>query len=99
METEKDVKNIYYKVPKQRDLISRITLEILAVGGISIFLLARYVWDKSKLPYDRGFYCNDGNLKHPYLKETISEKKTAKCDGGQTITLAVLCPQADTNRQ
>ena len=74
METEKDVKNIYYKVPKQRDLISRITLEILAVGGISIFLLARYVWDKSKLPYDRGFYCNDGNLKHPYLKETISEK-------------------------
>ena len=33
----------------------------------------RYVADKSKLPYDRGFYCDDANLKHPFLKETISE--------------------------
>ena len=69
---ERDIKN--FKVPKSKQLIARIALELMAITGVGIFLLGQYVLDKSQLPYQRGFYCDDKNLKHPFLEETISEK-------------------------
>ena len=63
-----------FKVPKGKQLIARVVLEFAAITGVGVFLLGRYVWDKSQLPYQRGFYCDDENLKHPFLPETISEK-------------------------
>ena len=62
-----------FKVPKSKQLVARIILEFIAITGVGVFLLGRYVLDKSKLPYQRGFYCDDEALKHPFLPETITE--------------------------
>ena len=66
-----------FKVPKGKQLVARVILEFTAITGVGIFLLGQYVLDKSRLPYQRGFYCDDENLKHPFLQETISEKACA----------------------
>ena len=77
MELGKEERAKHYRVPKNSQLISRILLEFLAVGGVGVFLMARYVMNKSKKPYKRGFYCDDENIKHPYNPETISESACA----------------------
>jgi len=66
-----------FKVPKGKQLVARVILEFMAITGVGIFLLGQYVLDKSRLPYQRGFYCDDENLKHPFLPETVSEKTCA----------------------
>ena len=77
MELGKEERARHYRVPKNSQLISRILLEFLAVVGVGVFLMARYILDKSKKPYKRGFYCDDENIKHPYNPETISESACA----------------------
>ena len=40
-----------FKVPKGKQLIARIVLEFAAITGVGVFLLGRYVWDKSQLVF------------------------------------------------
>ena len=54
-------------------LITRIGVETLAFFVTSIPLIYMYLIEHGKVePYHRGFFCDDENLKHPYLPETIS---------------------------
>ena len=71
---EQEISKKHCKTLKDHKLICKIIFETLMVSGMTIILLSHYVLSKSTLPYDRGFYCNDRNLKHPFLPETISKK-------------------------
>ena len=54
-------------------LITRVAMETLALLITSIPLIYLYVVQLGTVePYKRGFFCDDENLKHPYLEETIS---------------------------
>ena len=54
-------------------LITRVAVETLALLVTSIPLIYLYIVQLGQVePYKRGFFCDDENLKHPYLDETIS---------------------------
>lgn len=62
-----------YKVPNSNTLICRVVLEILAVLVLAYPMFHIYVILRGDAePYLRGFFCDDENLKHPFLKEEIT---------------------------
>jgi len=62
-----------YKIPTSKTLLSRLFLELLVVTILGYPMLHIYVFLKGNLePYGRGFFCDDQNLKHPYIEEEIS---------------------------
>ena len=62
-----------YKVPQNNALCARVAIELCAIL-ILIYPMAHiYVFTHGKEPYDRGFFCDDQSIKHPYLEEEIPE--------------------------
>ena len=62
-----------YKVPSNKTLAWRFGLELVSVSVVGIFVLLPYIFKGyvfSK-PQRRGFFCDDADLKHPYLEESI----------------------------
>jgi len=65
--------NNLYKIPTSRTLLSRIVLELVVVTILGYPMLHIYVLLKGNVePYSRGFFCDDENLKHPFIEEEIS---------------------------
>ena len=61
-----------YRIPTSKTLLSRLILELLVVTILGYPMLHIYVFLKGNLePYGRGFFCDDQNLKHPYIEEEI----------------------------
>ena len=61
-----------YKIPTNKTLMWKIILELLALSILGYPMLHIYVvlhgnWE----PYARGFFCDDENLKHPFIEEEI----------------------------
>lgn len=65
-------------VPTSKTLITTVVLEFLGFAIISYPLIHIYLFLKEVLPVKRGFFCDDENLKHPVLHETIT---TGACFG------------------
>ena len=64
--------NNLYKIPTSRTLLSRIVLELVVVTILGYPMLHIYVLLKGNVePYSRGFFCDDENLKHPFIEEEI----------------------------
>jgi len=57
--------------PKCRDVIPRGFLEIFALLLLITPMAYIYVFPGQYEPYHRGFFCDDQNLKHPYLPQTV----------------------------
>ena len=70
-----------FKVPKGKQLVARVILEFTAITGVGIFLLGQYVLDKSRLPYQRGFYCDDENAQINPDAQEICDDIDNDCDG------------------
>ncbi len=61
------------KVPSDRNLCVRVLLETLAVFTCSIPLIYWHIVQGGDYePFQRGFFCDDESLKHPYVEEQIS---------------------------
>ena len=71
--TEIVVKNTAYKVPSNKTLVWRLGLELVSIAVVGIMVLVPYLfrgfWFAK--PQVRGFFCNDENIKHPFIAETI----------------------------
>jgi len=59
-----------FKVPTNKALAWRFGLELVSIAVVGILVLIPYAFPESKIQ-KRGFFCDDGNIKHPYLEETI----------------------------
>ena len=62
-------------VPTNKTLAWRFGLELISVSVVGFLVLAPYLF-RSQIkslskPQRRGFFCDDENLKHPYLEETV----------------------------
>lgn len=54
-------------------LLVRVILETVAILVTSIPLIYLYVVNTGDVePFHRGFFCDDENIKHPYMEEQIS---------------------------
>ena len=64
---------INYKVPSNKTLVWRLGLELVSIAVVGIMVLVPYLfrgyWFAK--PQVRGFFCNDENIKHPFIAETI----------------------------
>ena len=62
-------------VPTNRTLAWRFGLELISVSVVGFLVLAPYLFRRQikslSKPQRRGFFCDDKNLKHPYLDETV----------------------------
>ena len=71
----KDVSDQAYKVPTNKTLAWRFGLELVSVSVVGFIVLMPYLFRHSikslAKPERRGFFCDDADLKHPYLEETI----------------------------
>ena len=67
------VKNSAYKVPSNKTLAWRLGLELVSILVVGILVLVPYLfrgyWFAK--PQVRGFFCNDEDIKHPFISETI----------------------------
>lgn len=57
--------------PSCREVIPRGFLEILCLLLLITHMAYIYVIASEYEPYQRGFFCDDQNLKHPYLPQTV----------------------------
>ena len=75
--TKVEVKNTGYKVPGNRTLVWRLGLELVSIALVGLMVLMPYLfrgfWFAK--PQVRGFFCNDEDIKHPYIEETIRYQK------------------------
>ena len=66
-------KDLAYKVPTNKTLAWRFGLELVSIFIVGCFVLMPYIfrglWFAK--PQKRGFFCDDADIKHPYLEETI----------------------------
>ena len=71
--TEKIDKDTAYKVPSNRTLVWRLGLELVSIAVVGFMVLLPYLFQDFWFakPQVRGFFCNDQDIKHPYLEETI----------------------------
>ena len=62
-----------YKVPTHRTLAWRFGLELVSIAVVGLLVLIPYAFHGSSMAkiQKRGFFCDDANIKHPYLEETI----------------------------
>ena len=62
-----------YKVPSNKTLAWRLGLELVSIVVVGILVLVPYLfrgyWFAK--PQVRGFFCNDEDIKHPFISETI----------------------------
>ena len=62
-----------YKVPSNKTLAWRLGLELVSIAVVGILVLVPYLfrgyWFAK--PQVRGFFCNDEDIKHPFISETI----------------------------
>ena len=62
-------------VPTNKTLAWRFGLELISVSVVLFLVLAPYLFRRQikslSKPQRRGFFCDDKNLKHPYLEETV----------------------------
>jgi len=72
---EKSLYNMYYeKPPTMKTVISRTLIEIFCVILITYPLLHIYVFLRGDIaPTKRGFFCDDESLKHPVVKDQVSQ--------------------------
>ena len=62
-----------YRVPESKYLLVRVIIEVLAILVLVYPMLHIYVILQGNMkPYQRGFFCDDANLKHPNLEEEIT---------------------------
>jgi phosphatidate phosphatase len=54
-----------------RDVVARGVLELCALVTFIMPMAYIYVFAGTFPPYHRGFFCDDQNLKHPYLPQTV----------------------------
>jgi len=67
-----------YADPKCSDSLPKGLLEILGLIGLIAPMAYIYVFPGQHEPFHRGFYCDDENLKHPFLPQTVP---IAQCVG------------------
>ena len=62
-----------YKVPTNKTLAWRFGLELVSIAVVGILILIPYAFRGLSIGkiQKRGFFCDDANIKHPYLEETI----------------------------
>jgi len=57
--------------PSCLDVSAKASLEILGLLVLIFPMAYVYVISSEYTPYQRGFFCDDENLKHPYTEETV----------------------------
>jgi len=57
--------------PTYGEVVSKTALEILGMILLVLPLAYIYAFTSKRDPYHRGFFCDDQNLKHPYLEQTV----------------------------
>ena len=57
--------------PSCKEVIPKGFLEILGLILLIMPMAYIYVFASEYEPYHRGFFCDDQNLKHPYLPQTV----------------------------
>ena len=66
-------KETAYKVPSNKTLVWRLGLELVSIAVVGFMVLLPYLfrgfWFAK--PQIRGFFCDDEDIKHPYLPETV----------------------------
>ena len=71
--TEVAIKETTYKVPSNKTLVWRLGLELVSIAVVGFMVLLPYLfrgfWFAK--PQIRGFFCDDEDIKHPYLPETV----------------------------
>jgi phosphatidate phosphatase len=60
-----------YTIPTCKEVLAKALLEILGFILLISPMAYVYVFASQFHPYQRGFFCNDQNLKHPYLPQTV----------------------------
>ena len=53
------------------DDVCKAGLEIIGMVALLMPLGYIYVFTSHFLPFQRGFFCDDENIKHPYLEQTV----------------------------
>jgi len=62
---------IMYSGPTCEEVLARTFLEIVGLLILISPMAYIYVFSSHYDPYHRGFFCDDQNLKHPYLEQTV----------------------------
>merc|ERR1719369_2219806 len=71
MEKRKLKEIIMYSGPTCEEVLARTFLEIVGLLILISPMAYIYVFSSHYDPYHRGFFCDDQNLKHPYLEQTV----------------------------
>lgn len=57
--------------PSCGEVVGKAVIEILGFVVLILPMAYIYVFTKQYSPYQRGFFCDDENLKHPYKEQTV----------------------------
>ena len=57
--------------PSCKDVVAKVCLEIFCMVLLIMPMAYIYIFSRQFDPFMRGFFCDDQNLKHPYLPQTV----------------------------
>ena len=60
-----------FNQPTCQEVLVKASLQIFFMFALVMPMAYIYVLTANYQPYQRGFYCDDQNIKHPYKEQTI----------------------------
>ena len=58
-------------IPESRSVVIKAGLEVSMITVLALPMIYLHIIIKDYQPTVRGFFCDDENIKHPYLGETV----------------------------